>query len=137
MIMGRYHQIFNRDRPEDIIIDAFIVFEWLFTRNMRAELSYRLSLNISLFISSDWEEFKRTNDFMKDLYGLRSSIVHGGNWIKEAKKLGKPSEVLKELKAVLNKCIIRFVELIIEDSNILKRFEDKYYFFETSQIFEK
>lgn len=135
--MGRYHQIFNRDRPEDIILDAFIVFEWLFTRNMRAELSYRLSLNISLFISSDWEEFKRINDFMKDLYGLRSSIVHGGNQIKEAKKLGKPSEVLKELKAVLNKCIIRFVESIIEDSNILKRFEDKYYFFEISQIFEK
>jgi hypothetical protein len=142
IIMNRYHQIFNRDSYPDIILDTFIILEWLFTRGMGAELTYRLSLNIALFISSNWMEFKKINGFMKDLYDLRSSIVHGGKWEKIGNKIIKKynlkdsKDVIKELKSILNKCIIRLINLIINESNVLKKFEDKHYFFETSKIFK-
>ncbi len=142
MISNRYHQIFNRDFYPDLILDAFIIFEWLFTRDMRAELTYRLSLNTALFISSNWIEFKQVNDFMRDLYELRSSIVHGGDWNRKGSKIMKkynfkaPKDVINKLKSILNKCISRLIEFIINEPNVLKKFEDKYYFFETSRIFK-
>lgn len=142
MIMNRYHQIFNRDSYPDIILDTFIILEWLFTRGMQAELTYRLSLNVALFISSDWTEFKRVNNFMKDLYALRSSIIHGGKWEKKGNEiiekynLKDSKGVIKELKSILNKCIIRLISLIINESNVLKKFGDKHFFFETSKVFK-
>lgn len=134
MIMDRYQQIFDRDRFEDKILDIFIIFEWFFTRNMRMELKYRLTLNVALFISLDWEEFKRYNELMKDLYDLRSSIVHGGKWENKAVKLGKKDDIITDLLSILNKCIIKFAELSIEDPNILKKFEDNHFFLEMSSI---
>ncbi|MBY9006584.1 MAG: hypothetical protein KGD63_07475 [Candidatus Lokiarchaeota archaeon] len=142
MIIRRYHQIFNRDNYADIILDTFIILEWLFTRKTKAELAYRLSLNIALFISSNWREFKQNNNFINDLYNLRSSIIHGGSGIKEVNKIFKkynlkdPRDVIKELKSILNEIIIRLVNLLIKDHNILKKFDDKHFFFESSKVFK-
>ena len=140
--MNRYHQIFNRDSYPDIILDTFIILEWLFTRDMFAELSYRLSLNAAMFISSDWKEFKLIQKFLKDLYGLRSKIIHGGHWVEEGNKilkkydLEKPNDLIKKLKSILNKCIIRLINLIIIESNILDKFGDQHFFFERSNVFK-
>lgn len=80
IISYRYHQIHKRDYLPDIIIDALIVLEMLFTRKMKEQIRSHLSQNCALFIAESPEEYERFNKLLKEAYELRSTIVHGGNW---------------------------------------------------------
>ncbi len=85
---------------------------------------------------------RQLNLFCKILKLKIIIIFHGGKWEKKGNKviekynLKDPKDVIKELKSILNKCIIRLISLIVNEPNILKKFEDKHYFFETSKIFK-
>ena len=139
----RYFQVHNRDYFPDIVLDAFIIFELLFTRKILTELKFRLCLNGALFISSDWNEFKKNNNLIKDLYTLRSKIIHGGNWKKNIHKLQEKyhfkneESIITMIKSLLNHTLKKLIELKLGEPEILKSFEDKYYFFENSEIIPK
>jgi len=141
IIANRYFQVYNRDFFPDTILDSFIILELLLTRGMEMELRYRLSLNGALFLSSNWEEFKKIKKFLKNLYGLRSAIIHGGKWeeritslIKKKIVTGK-KEILFELKAILNSIIRKLIRLKLADDKILDKLKQDNFFFEHSDLF--
>ncbi len=72
-------QIINlrlREKIEDAILDSCLIIESLLIRG-ETELSYQFRLHTSLLLSKDIHELKTNISFFKDLYNLRSKIVHG------------------------------------------------------------
>lgn len=141
VISHRYFQIHNRDDLMDIIIDACVILEFLFTGAEKQELSYRLSLNATLFISSDKEEFEREFEKLRSIYKLRNTIVHGGDWEKDVKKLisknvfKNQSDIIIEIRSLINRILRKLVVLLKEDPQILTKFrKDINYFLNHSSI---
>lgn len=141
IIANRYFQVYNREFFPDIILDSFIILELLLTRGMEMELSYRLSLNGALFLSSNWEDFKKIKKFLKYLYGLRSAIIHGRKWEEKITSLIKKEivagkkEILFELKAILNRILRKLIRLKLADDKILDKLKQGNFFFEHSDLF--
>lgn len=83
----RFGQTFDRDIPQDAIIDAFIGLEALLIEDDR-ELSYKLRLRMANLIGTDGAERLKVFEDMKAGYDLRSKIVHG----KQPPKVRLPSQ---------------------------------------------
>lgn len=67
----------TRTKPHDKIIDAVVGMEALLLHKLNAELSFRFALRYStLFETSD--EVRDAFRLGRDLYKLRSTVVHGG-----------------------------------------------------------
>lgn len=134
IINYRYHQIYNRDYLPDLILDAFIILEILFTRKIQTSIKHNLSENLALFISADSEECKQNYKLLKELYSLRSTIVHGGNWEKkidtliEKKIFPKRKSIKTIILTIVNRVIKKLILLKQNDPEILLKFKDKNYF---------
>ncbi|KKN01913.1 hypothetical protein LCGC14_1122990 [marine sediment metagenome] len=68
-----------REKIEDAILDSCLILESLLISG-KEELSYQFRLHSSLLISNNFKELKENLMFFKNLYKLRSTIIHGGNW---------------------------------------------------------
>ncbi len=65
----------------DTIVDGVIVWENLFSPDSRAELAFRVSLNMSLVLEDTLLEQLKSRREINDLYSHRSKIVHGSGVI--------------------------------------------------------
>ncbi len=143
IVKYRYFQINNNRGLQDLILDYFIILEFFFTRNMMSELKFRLSLNSALFISSNWKKFNKLYHFLGELYNLRSIIIHGSDVNKKIEsfvnkyKFQHTHHFLFEIKEVLNKILLKFIDLKIKDPQILKKFENPLFFLFHSKLDEK
>jgi len=76
LTVRRFQSSFRRTSSEDRLIDHWIALEALFSSE-GSETTFRMSQLLAQFIGRDpldrWETFKRA----KELYGVRSDIVHG------------------------------------------------------------
>lgn len=140
IVKYRFFQIFNNRNVQDLLLDYFIILEFFFTRKMRAELKFRLSLNAALFLSSDWDEFNILYKLLGDLYELRSTIIHGSdvkrkidNFIKNH-NFEHIHHFLYEIKRILSKIILKFINLKVEDPQILEKFERPHFFLKNSNL---
>jgi hypothetical protein len=82
--LRRFNMAADRYSFEDSIVDLSIAAESLFLDDQQdQELAFRVALRAAHF--SDWPEYSRRDTFalVRELYGMRSKIVHG-------KTLGKP-----------------------------------------------
>lgn len=140
IVKYRFFQIFNNRNVQDLLLDYFIILEFFFTRNMMGELKFRLTLNSALFISSDWDEFNILYNLLGDLYELRSIIIHGSDVKRKIDKfINKHNfehihHFLFEIKRILNKIILKFIDLNVEDPQILKKFERPHFFLKNSNL---
>ena len=73
----------------DRVFDAHILLEFLFGPGFQGELNFRVSMNASIFISNNFQEFEKYFYFFKSLYELRSAAIHGGDWVDRADKILK------------------------------------------------
>ena len=140
IVKYRFFQIFNNRNVQDLLLDYFIILEFFFTRKMRAELKFRLTLNAALFLSSDWDEFNILYKLLGDLYKLRSIIIHGSdvkrkidNFIKNH-NFEHIHHFLYEIKRILSKIILKFINLKVEDPQILEKFERQHFFLKNSSL---
>ncbi len=118
VVIRRYFQLFGREEWEDSILDQFIILEAIFTFTSKSEITFRLSLNLALFLENSIENFRTTFECINNFYGLRSSIVHGDDWKKQIR--GK--DILKHLT---NKDPNQKIyNIIIGIFNILKTYID-------------
>lgn len=88
--LRRFSQARERIQKEDEIIDLLICAEALFLNQLgsnRGELRYRLSHRAALFIEESQLKRVKLFKFMKNIYDVRSAIVHGTD-----KKLEMPSK---------------------------------------------
>lgn len=105
-----------------------------------AELKFRLTLNSALFLSSDWDEFNKLYKFLGDLYALRSTIIHGSDVKHKIDDFIKNHDFeniqhfLFEIKRILSKIILKFIDLKVEDPQILKKFKKPHFFLMNSNL---
>jgi len=126
LALHKYILLLKRDYLYDIILDEFIILEFIFTKGSTVEVTFRLSSNLAFFLAKDIEEFKRIYNFIKDFYVIRSKIAHGEDWTsglskeKYRKHLGIDdpntplNTIVKEIVSKLRDFIDKTLRKIIE-----------------------
>lgn len=148
LVLFNYNELHNKDLVSELILYDFIILENIFTRGPTSEVTFRLSLNLALFISESKEEFETIFQISKKLYGIRSAIIHGGNWPSKLRKKNFPEQlgldnnvkeevlaraVHEHLMTYINKAIRRIIQLKTDQVNnnkspeIMKDFKDLYF----------
>lgn len=156
LVLFNYNELHKKDLVSELILYDFIILESLFTRGSKAELSFRLSLNLALFVSESKEKFETIFRLSKKLYGIRSEIIHGGNWPNKLRKdkipeqLGLDNNVKKDVLAravherlakYINIAIRKVIQLKIDQvkinksSDVMKNFKDLYFML-NSKVFQ-
>jgi len=108
--LRRYQYSYDRDRPEDALIDLMIILESFFSSG-RSEMTHKISTRAAVLLAIDYtdkEKFEIEKEYknkIKDFYSLRSAIVHG-----EDKKVS--SENVQTLR--------EYIRLIIKKLNHLE-----------------
>jgi Apea-like HEPN len=85
--LRRFNQSYNRELPEDQIIDLTITLESSLLAKVRDELSYRLSLRGAALLmpTGKWEP-SESQALLKGMYDIRSKIVHEGQLLSDLEK---------------------------------------------------
>lgn len=133
----------------DWLFDLHIILEYLFAPGSEGELSFRIALNASHFISEDIEDFKSNFYFFRNIYSLRSTAIHGGDWKKNIPKLLNKLkrfnihiDSLQDLKKVMELKIIKIILNLLNQELTIPKFKNKIeenqlFFIENSKIFKR
>jgi hypothetical protein len=92
----------ERKNPEDKLIDYMIGLEALYLPDGNAELSFRLSVRVAFLMLPEADK-KDTFNFLRRMYDVRSSIVHGN-------KYELNTEDIKRLEELLRKSVLLWIE---------------------------
>lgn len=102
--LERFRRLYEKDHLEDRFLDLFIALESLFLESSN-ELTYRLSLNVSIYLGNRLGERRNIFENIKKAYLLRSKIVHGANI--NTDELNKSYKILGEyLRECIKKILI-------------------------------
>jgi hypothetical protein len=97
--------------PELRLILMMMALESLFSSDDKSELAFRMSLRISVLIGSNDAHRKEIFETLKDLYDVRSRLVHG-SWYRGSKGFVRVSDIqLGVLRNVVRASILYFVAL--------------------------
>ena len=133
----------------DWLFDLHIILEYLFAPGSEGELSFRIALNASHFISEDIDEFKNNFYFFRNIYSLRSTAIHGGDWKKffpkllnKLKRFNISIDSLQDLKKVMESKIIKIILNLIDQELTIPLFKKKIeenplFFIENSRVFKR
>jgi len=86
--LERFNLAYEKKRFVDNIIDYVIALEALFGTKEKSRIGMRIELKSGFLVGDSKEKITKIYKFMRDLYDLRSSIVHGDE-IKIPMKIGK------------------------------------------------
>ncbi len=126
------------------ILNAHIIIEYLFAPG-RGELRYRISQNAALFLSEDMSSFKDNFYFFREIYDLRSAIIHGGtpnidDTIKNLNKrtsydIKKPENIIE----IFQDKLIKVINKIVDNIGSFPRYKNlieknPFYFLENASI---
>lgn len=104
--------LFQRITNSDIetIIDYSTVLESLVCDN-ESELRYKFALRTSLLIDKDFEKRKNTFEFLKQIYSIRSNLVHGSEISFEG-LLDDDYGIILSLENIVKRALLVYVELV-------------------------
>lgn len=68
----------GRDSAVDALVDYVVALEGVLLPGLRDELRHRFGLNGAWWLGGDADERRELFDTLRDLYDLRSRLVHGG-----------------------------------------------------------
>lgn len=74
--LGRFHDYYGRTSEVDGLLDLMIALEALFGGGGQ-EVGYSLAVRCSCFLETEVEKRKTIFNRLKDIYDVRSSVVHG------------------------------------------------------------
>ena len=97
-------------RGIETIIDYATVLESLVCEN-EGELRYKFSLRISLLIDKDPEKRKDTFEFLKQIYSIRSNLIHGSE-INIEGFLDDDYGIILHLESIVNHALLVYIELV-------------------------
>lgn len=111
------------------ILNAHIIVEYLFAPGREGELRYRISQNAAFFLSEDITIFKENFYFFREIYDLRSGIIHGGtpNLDETIKRLNKrtsydikkPDDIIE----IFQEKLIKVIKKIIDNAESFPQFK--------------
>jgi len=148
VILNSYYRLFQHDAiNEYFIIDAFTFFEAMFAKGSNLYVAARLGLNAGAILAKDMEEFWDIKKFMQKVYRIRSTAVHGSNWLKKLKEFlsndsenstednRSAAEFRNKIISYMNSSLRYLIERMVQNSNILKEMSnDGLYFFNNGII---
>ena len=119
MALRRFNLSFERQQPDDQIIDLMIAAESLFLSDMgdKGELSYRLALRAAKFVESSRYKPREVFDLMRVAYGIRSKLVHGGS-LNIIKLPNNPDAGLGELVTEMKEILRLAISKALSDSQV-------------------
>jgi hypothetical protein len=112
---GYYEGHHGRGTPADQLIDLVIALESLFSPpNERQELSYRVALTAATMLGHNADTIEDLFDFIRDMYGARSRLVHRGQNPFTARKAKDRVELedLDQLGDLVRQAILRTAVLL-------------------------
>lgn len=108
----RFHSGLESRDFEDTVIDFMIALECLYGDN-KPELTRTISTRVAILLGKDELDTERLRIRVRDLYNIRSAIVHGGNLKKACKDAHiTENEAQEKLKEIANASILSFLNLI-------------------------
>jgi hypothetical protein len=109
---ARFSSSFEKPLSEDQLIDYFIAFEALFTRENDA-VSYRLPLRAAIFTGDSPRDRDEIFSTVRAGYDLRSNLAHGQNQLTDSVKVRDRRvpirEFMNDLRRILFNSVHRFV----------------------------
>jgi hypothetical protein len=104
LALSRFGLSTTRSTVEDTLVDLVIAAEALFGTGATTEITHRVSLNAALFIESPDLSRSEVRRFFREVYRMRSAIVHGDRVKPVQMKTGgtmTPDSVAKQLTALM------------------------------------
>lgn len=100
--LHRFSQATARDLASDSVVDSVVTLESLLLSGISdtRELNYRFSLNGAVYLSANPDERTRIFSELKDLYQLRSRLVHGGGRLPDAPQILDGAKRARQFAAV-------------------------------------
>lgn len=103
--LRRYSDAFQRNEPEDRLIDLVIALEAMLLKpGERQELSYRMSQRGALLLSNEKDTAVKVRKQLKDAYNERSSVVHGVR--NDIDRL-----YVKDVQELVRQCLLEFLDM--------------------------
>lgn len=130
----RFNFSYDKDLPEDKLIDFIIAFEALYLKGAGEELSYRLALRCAYFLGKDEKEREKIFKNLRNAYVVRSKIVHGeSTQSKSFNKFLKKGNLksLKELSIIVEEYLRESIKIFLEylqsksHDEIIKEIDEK------------
>ncbi len=134
LAIRRFNFSYERNLPEDKLIDLITAFEALYLKGTKEELTYKLALRFAHFIGKNKEDREHYFATLKGAYNIRSKVVHGeqmkpDDLDKELKKLGVKSlaELVIQVRGYLAESIKTFINDLDSKShdNIIEGIDKK------------
>ena len=91
LALFNYNALHKKDLLSELILYDFIILENMFTRGSTSEVTFRLALNLALFLSTTYENLQNIFNIMRRLYGIRSKIIHGEDWFSLLRRKNIPA----------------------------------------------
>ena len=121
-----YMTLHNRAFFPDVILDASVLLEFLFSRESKENIAFQISCNAGLFLAKTGEEFLYIFKFIKGLYSIRSALFHGDKWETKLQKFIEGNSGVEnnfrlviQLKEFFSSCLKKLIFLKGSDPQIL------------------
>jgi hypothetical protein len=149
IISHYYFQFFQHYFPKAALFtDAITFLEAMYTKNCKNYVKMRLRLNAASFLAKNNQDYTKINHFMRDLYDIRSSIVHGSDWLNKfntfLRKTYNSTEIgygeanrrfMKNIKHYITLSLKYFIEEVNKNATNLSQINtNPLYFFNNSQL---
>lgn len=110
----RFSLAMTRLSLEDKLIDLMICAEALFLQDGNSELTYKLSHRAALFLGENQNQQKVIFKFFKDVYAMRSKVVHGTkSYSQTPKDADLLSSTTVKLAEHLRKAILKMLDMAL------------------------
>ena len=126
VLQHHYLELHNRIWSPDVILDCFILLEFLFGSRKNQDLSFEFSFNAAFFLAESSDEFLNFFRLFKKSYWIRSKMMHGDNWYERLEKtiqefqLNNHTSLFHLWKICINKSLEGLIGLKITNPDILK-----------------
>lgn len=118
LLLRQFNRSCQRERDEDRILDYAICLEGALLSDVRDELSYRLAFRAAKLLRNRCSP-KRTFEYMRCLYDVRSKIVHSSETLSSAevkkaiKRVGlKPDEFMRAMDILMRQLLSTIIERV-------------------------
>ncbi len=117
----------NRVLSSDVIMDTFILFEFLFgPRHTSEDIIFNVAFNAGLFLGNTKEKFLDIFFFFKKSYHIRSGLAHGDRWderltdiINKNPEFDNHFQLFEKWRYYLSKSLQKLIHLKIKYPKIL------------------
>lgn len=92
-----------------------------------SELTYRISRNVAVLLSNNKEQGKELFNKMKELYAIRSKLVHEGVWNPEKYYRIFDNEPFEDLKMIFNSAFRKYVDLGLSKKELVSKLDESGY----------